>query len=234
MEQKFAEKTDVSTEAVGYINEDSEVIDLTPEAADVLGYPRDEILGMRILDIVVDADVQNGREIERHLAGEQNYSETLIVDADGKHRLIGSETEPVSIDGQTYLKHYNELLEIENPEAANDPSSIDFDDIDSDRLQEITSNIRVDHADGEMNLGAIMTDLAYGHNEIQQYKEGALSLHQAIDERLAEEEQRNPDSQEVQVLKEVKDSAFGLYLRIQRGDAELHGDRDGEYSGYFE
>ena len=233
MEQKFAERTDVSNEAVGYINEDSKVIDLTEEAADVLGYTKETILGVNMLDIIVDTDVQHGRNIERHFAGEKEYSEELIVDADGKHRLIGSETEPVSIDGQTYLKHHNELLEIENPEATKDPSSNDFDDIDSDRLQEITKNVRVDHAGEEMNLGAIMVDLAAGHNEIEQYKEGALSLHQAIDERLAEEEQRNPDSQEVAVLKEVKDSAFGLYLRIQRGDAELHGDRDGEYSGYF-
>jgi len=117
--------------------------------------------------------------------------------------------------------------------VAKSPSDIDFDDITDERLQEIVQSIRVDAPDGEMPLNAIMLDLAVGHNEIEQYKKGALSLTDAVDERLQEEEERNSDSEEAEVLKEVKKAAFGLYLRIQRGDEELHGHRDGDYSGYF-
>ena len=114
-----------------------------------------------------------------------------------------------------------------------EPSELDFDNITDERLQDIVQNIRVDAPDGEMSLNAIMLDLAVGHNELEQYKQGALSLHKAVDERLQEEEQLNPNSVEVDVLNEVKEAAFGLYLRIQRGDEELHGNRDGKYSGYF-
>jgi hypothetical protein len=63
-----------------------------------------------------------------------------------------------------------------------------------------------------------MLDLVVGENEVTKYKKGALSLHQAIDERLEEEEQRNPDSEEVAVLREAREAAFSLYERIQNGD----------------
>jgi hypothetical protein len=106
--------------------------------------------------------------------------------------------------------------------------------ISSEELQEIVENIRVDSPDGEMPLNAILLDIANGHNELEQYKKGALSICDALEDRIREEEERNPDSDELEVLKEVKESAFGLYLRIQRGDEELHGHRDGKYSGYFD
>jgi len=115
-----------------------------------------------------------------------------------------------------------------------EPSKLDFNNITDERLQEIVQNIRIDAPDGKMSLNAIMVDLAVGHNELEQYKHGALSLYKAVDERLQEEERRNPNSAEIDVLSEVKDAAFGLYLRIQRGDEELHGNRDGKYSGYFD
>lgn len=115
-----------------------------------------------------------------------------------------------------------------------DVGSEDFDDISPSEVAELANNIRVEGADGEMPLSAIMLDLTVGHSELEQYKRGALSMYQAVDERLEEEEKRNPDSRECDVLEEVKKSALGLYLRLQRGDEELSGDRDGKYSGYFE
>jgi hypothetical protein len=110
---------------------------------------------------------------------------------------------------------------------------VDFEDLSDSELQRISENIRLDTPDGEMSLQDAMLDLAIGHNKIEQYKKGALNLHKHLDERLEEEEKRNPDSDVAEVIREVRDSAFGLYLRIQRGDEELHGERDGEYSGYF-
>jgi hypothetical protein len=41
------------------------------------------------------------------------------------------------------------------------------------------------------------------------------------------------DEQLVEILEGMKESAFGVYLRLQRGDLELLGERDGKHSGYF-
>lgn len=129
---------------------------------------------------------------------------------------------------------------VDGSEATSDGPSIEesdrlsFEDVPDDRLEEIAQNIRISSDDGEIPLNALMLDLAVGHNELEQYKKGALSTVDAVDERLKEEQERNPDSLECQILKEVKHSAFGMYLRLQRGDKELHGERDGEYSGYFD
>jgi len=127
----------------------------------------------------------------------------------------------------------------ENPPTKTEVTDVgvdseDFDEISPSEVAELTQNIRVDGPGGEMPLSAIMLDLTMGHSELEQYKKGALSTYEAVDERLQEEEERNPDSRECDVLEEVKKSALGLYLRIQRGDEELDGDRDGKYSGYFE
>lgn len=118
-------------------------------------------------------------------------------------------------------------LEVDETDAT------DFEDLTDSELQRISENVRLDTPDGEMSLQDAMLDLAIGHNKIEQYKKGALNLHKHLDERLKEEEDHNPDSDVAEVIREVRDSAFGLYLRIQRGDEELHGERDGEYSGYF-
>ena len=63
-------------------------------------------------------------------------------------------------------------------------------------------------------------------------KTGALSISQSIDEGIIEHEDAGND-EVVDVLKELKSTAFGIYLRIKRCDEELMGDREGKYSGYF-
>jgi hypothetical protein len=121
-----------------------------------------------------------------------------------------------------------------NKEGDKQPSPSTFDDINPTELKRIVKNTRIDAPGGTMPLNAVLLDIAEGHNEVEQYKAGALGLQQALDERLIEEENANPGSNTAEVLAEAKKSAFGLYLRIQRGDEELHGKRDGEYSGYFD
>ena len=79
-----------------------------------------------------------------------------------------------------------------------------------------------------------MLDLAVMHNEIEQAKQGAYHLYLALDDRLAEEEKRDGNEAACEIIREAKETAFGLFLRIERGDEELHGDRPGKYSGYFD
>jgi hypothetical protein len=84
----------------------------------------------------------------------------------------------------------------------------------------------------EVPLTDLMEDLSVGHEELDKYKEGGLRASSAIDERIIEAEQRNDDDL-VLILEAIKKKAFGLYLRLQRGDEELTGERDGEFSGFF-
>ena len=64
-------------------------------------------------------------------------------------------------------------------------------------------------------------------------KNGALAYSQYLDEAIIEHEVAGNDDV-VQILQELKRTAFGIYLRIKRGDDELLGDRDGKYSGYYD
>jgi len=107
-------------------------------------------------------------------------------------------------------------------------------DLADEKVGKISKNVRVEAPSGQLSLSAIIVDLAKAHNEIEQYKVGAYSLYAALNDRLEEEMQENPNSDRVEVIRHTRDTAFGVYLRVTRGDEELHGNRDGEYSGYFE
>jgi hypothetical protein len=155
--------------------------------------------------------------------------------ANGDKVSSTSELRPVTFsDGSGGL--VIEVLETELVEESGEkrPDSSTFEDINPEELKRIVKNTRVDAPGGQMPLNAVLLDLAEGHNEVEQYKKGALGLQQALDERLIEEEKNNPDSKTCRVLEEAKKSAFGLYLRIERGDQELHGNREGQYEGYFD
>lgn len=108
-----------------------------------------------------------------------------------------------------------------------------FDNLGDEELTEMVQNIRVESSGENMSLSAVMLDLIVAHNKLERYKKGSLALHKAVDERLQEEEKQNPDSERCEVLREVKDTAFGVYLRVQQGDRELHGELDGEYAEYL-
>lgn len=220
--------------AVALFNSNGDFVEVNSVGAEVHRRSKDELLGMAVLDLLSDPRPEHGQILEKALNGELETATMEIIRGDGTVALMKSEVELVEIDGEPHLRSEFEVVEtVEDAPSFEAPDESTFDDITAEELDELTQNIRVDAPDGEMPLNAIMLDLAVGHNEIEQYKQGALTLHKAVDERLQEEEKRNPDSKTCDVLREVKKSAFGLYLRIQRGDQELHGERDGKYSGYF-
>lgn len=124
------------------------------------------------------------------------------------------------------------VLEIDKVESEDTDDSV-FDDVPDAEIEEVVDNVRVEGPGGDIPLAAIMLDVTEGHNDLEQYKLGAFSLYEAVDERLAEENEKNPGSTTAKVLEEVKDACYSLYLRVHRGDAELEGDREGKFSGYF-
>lgn len=194
-------------------------------------WEEEELIGMNLADIVVDPHFEFGQKFEEMLIGNCHHCTTEIIDSDGSIIEIEYDAEPVTHDGESCVEVT--IVDAVQIESAEDSDPATFDNIDNTDLEEISQNVRVDAPSGEMPLNAVMMDLAVGHNELEQYKKGALSLQKAIDERLQEEQSCNPDSKTCEVLEEVRDAAFGLYLRIQRGDEELHGKRSGKYSGYF-
>lgn len=200
-------------------------------------YNVDSLDGRRITDVFSVDACKTGRDFQKVLNGNK-------IKVNGKGRLNdGSKYklecvgEPFSFDGEDFaimtIVDKEKMNSSPEPSKSAELNSDKFEDISTDELQQIIQNIRIDSPKGMLTLNEIMLDLAVGHNEIEQYKKGGLSLQKAIDERLKEEEKQNPDSNECAVLREIRDSAFGLYLRIQRGDEELHGYREGKYSGYF-
>jgi PAS domain S-box-containing protein len=216
------------------LNADGEYVGANEKALDCHRYELDELLELSSCDVLVEDQVKAGAALGKVMRGEEVEIELHIQRGDGSSYIADALGHRVEVDGEPYCEVITrDITEYENNGAEQEVDESSFDHINADELEQIVQNIRVDAPSGEMPLNAIMLDLAVGHNELEQYKEGALSLHKAVDERLQEEEQHNPDSKECDVLREVKKAAFGLYLRLQRGDAELHGKRDGKYSGYF-
>ena len=221
------------------LNSDGEIVWVNDKGIQEIRCDREDLPGTSITQLIANSNFEHGQLFERGISGEIEQLEVEVVLGDGTIGLLECNLSPIKIEGEKHvIVRFQVLKEVETVErgtkADEEIDSDFFDQIDETDLEEIVKNTRVDTPDGEMSLDLIMFDVVTGHKEIEQYKKGALSLHKAIDERLQKEEQTNPGSDECQVLKEVKKAAYGLYLRIQRGDEELHGNRGGMYSGYFE
>lgn len=233
-----ATELDTENQPCSVVDEDGTVVWTNREAAKVRRTTVGGLVGTETERLVPEVSIKDGKRFERILRGETFEFERELLRDDGSTFYADIRAEPIEIDGEVHcLSTYEKTREGRPPtetsaeEEPPDPTTID--DIPEKELQEITQNIRVDAPSGKMPLNAIMLDLAAGHNELEQYKQGSLSLYKTIDERLQEEEQKGSDSNTIKVLEAVKRSAFGLYLRLKRGDEELHGYRDGKYSGYF-
>lgn len=120
----------------------------------------------------------------------------------------------------------------ESSEITPDEIEFSIDEIPDDRVAEITESVRVESPSGELPLGDVMVNLALAHKDLHDTKKASLSLYQALDERKHEAE-ADGNAEVAEVLENVKKTAFGVYLRLQRGDLELLGERDGTYCGYF-
>lgn len=115
-----------------------------------------------------------------------------------------------------------------------DPDAISSDDEPISDVAVDLENITIEHPGGEdISLADIVEDIIVAHQEIEQYKQGALVLNQAIEEAIIAEEIGEEDEHTLTLMRDVKQSAFGVYLRIKRGDMEVMGNREGPYSGYL-
>lgn len=98
----------------------------------------------------------------------------------------------------------------------------------------LIEGVMVEVAGDEVPLVSVMKDVETAHQELDEYKNGSLVASEALDEKIAQAT-INENEELKQLLIDVKDAAFGVYLRAQYGDLELLGERnpDAEYHGYF-
>jgi len=99
-------------------------------------------------------------------------------------------------------------------------------------LKRLMNETTVEIGGGDETLADLVGDIKKAHQELDAYKSGALTLSNALDERILMAKGED-DEQLIEILEGMKESAFGVYLRLQRGDLELLGERDGKHSGYF-
>lgn len=107
----------------------------------------------------------------------------------------------------------------------------DIVDVDAteEEITELIESTTIEASGMQPPLSALVQDLQTAHEELDEYKSGSLSLAQS----LSEEAKETNDEVLEAVLTDMSDAAFGVYLRLHRGDMELFGKRDGEYSGFL-
>lgn len=105
-------------------------------------------------------------------------------------------------------------------------------DVDDERVEQLLENTTVEVEGDTETLSDLLRDIQVAHGELDDYKRGALKLSQSLDERKMVAEDQG-DTELVEILEDIKSAGFGVYLRLQRGDLELLGERDGKHSGYF-
>jgi hypothetical protein len=102
-------------------------------------------------------------------------------------------------------------------------------DVGEGDVSELLESNTVEHGGKEMRLSKLIGDIQTAHKQLDEYKAGSLSLAQT----LSEAAQETDDETLRAILSDISDESFGVYLRLHRGDMELLGERDGEYSGHY-
>lgn len=102
-------------------------------------------------------------------------------------------------------------------------------DADDETVTDRLENTTIDFKGQESSLGAVLQDVKTAHQDLDEYKQGSLKLAQELSEKADEADDKMLEA----ILTDMSDAAFAVYLRLNRGDLELRGDRDGEYAGLY-
>jgi hypothetical protein len=112
-------------------------------------------------------------------------------------------------------------------------SNVTVGDLEQEEFQNTVEEQTVTMPNGEEKLVDLMDDITEGHEELTAYKEGALAMCGSLN-RAKVQAQANGNKELAEALSVVNNAAFGLYLRLKEGDAELFGEQSGEYDDYFD
>lgn len=102
-------------------------------------------------------------------------------------------------------------------------------DADADQVSELMQSETMELKEQDIPLSQLISDIQTAHKELDEYKSGSLSLAQDLSEAADETDDETLKA----VLSDMSDGAFSVYLRLHRGDKELTGGREGEYSGFL-
>ena len=86
---------------------------------------------------------------------------------------------------------------------------------DTDSLVALIETESVRHGGEEMDVTNIVHDLAVAQRELEQYRQGALSLAASLDDKLLEAEAAG-DVERADALRRLKRSAMDVYGRVEK------------------
>lgn len=102
-------------------------------------------------------------------------------------------------------------------------------DAEEERVEELMESHSVSLGGTEGKLSDFAGDIQHAHKELDEYKQGSLRLSQDLSEAAKDAEGETLTA----ILTDMSNGAFGVYLRLHRGDMELLGGREGEYSDFL-
>jgi PAS domain S-box-containing protein len=199
---------EASAEAV--VDADGNYVGINETAEELLGYSEAEVIGESIGLYSANLTLEHGRNFQRVVNGDEINMVAPLETKDGEKLRCRVHGKPLVGDAIKLT-----FEPIENSPSTDEES---FKAItDDERLSEIAENIRIETPGGTMTLAEMMYDITVGQKEVEQYRKGALGFCSALENRLAEEKSRNPNSDEVAAIREVKKSADELYESLLYG-----------------
>lgn len=200
--------------ATTLINKNGKVVDVNESGLELYGYSREEMEGMSILQVPSIDELEHGRILGESLSGDKEPEVFEMNHADGYMMEVKIDPEVVTVDGEPHVLCESELIEVLEEEPEEKPCE----DVNEEKMKEVGKNVRVETPSGKIPLNALMFDIQSMQNEIEQAKHGAYEVHRALNDRLEEEQKRNPDSCTCAVIEDVRDMAEDLYKRIETDD----------------
>jgi hypothetical protein len=85
---------------------------------------------------------------------------------------------------------------------------------DTDSLAALIEDETMNHASREMDVTDIIHDLAVAQRELEQYRQGALSLAASLDDKVLEAEAAG-NVERADALRRLKRSAMDVYGRVE-------------------
>jgi hypothetical protein len=126
------------------------------------------------------------------------------------------------------------MLETELPEDEDidlvEKIDLDLLDIDVDDPETLAEETTIGE-DGTTAMDMVES-ITEAHASLTQIRRSSLQATAKLEEQLQVAEE-NGESEKVELLEAIRHNAYGLFLRLRRGDAELTGERDGEFTNYY-
>lgn len=194
------------------------VSDVSKTGAKAYGRSREDLIGSSWRKIVANPGPHIENSMKLSLQGKRDGGKIEIVRKDGKHSII--EVTPDHKHQSGAMTYDVEVIDgpfspDESETKDNQCEEFKLEDMKNEKACEIATNIRLDLAGKTVTLADLFRDLLEAKKEMRQYREGSLTAYETIQTRLEEEQNRNPNSDEVRVLKAVRSMANAVHKDLK-------------------